>query len=262
MTHTISESKIASKPKRDISSLPPLTPNASLRWDVVSRLLPDRVGKALEVGCGRGAAAARIARRADRMVAVEPDTQSYAVACENLRDAATVYNCMSFELPGAETFDTICAFEVLEHIEDDVAALKEWSEKMVPGGTLVISVPAWQDRFAAADTIAGHFRRYNPEHLRSRLEEAGFVDIQTELYGFPAGHLLEAFRNYAARKLLKGEAKNMDIAERTAGSGRLFQPSQGLSGLATTLAARPLVWGQRLFPNRGVGLVAVARRPV
>lgn len=242
-------------------SLPPLTPNASLRWDVVSRLLPDRPGTVLEVGCGRGAAAARIARRADHFVGCEPDAQSYAVADANIGSFARLYNCMSFKLPISETFDTICAFEVLEHIEDDHGALAEWREKLKPGGTLILSVPAWNARFAAADKIAGHFRRYDPEHMQAKLEQAGFTDIHVELYGFPAGHLLEAFRNYAASKLLAGGAENLDIAERTAGSGRLFQPSRGLSGFATALIARPMVWAQRMFPNRGVGLVARACRP-
>lgn len=242
-------------------SLPPLTPNASLRWDVLSRLLPETVGAVLEVGCGRGAAAARIAQRASSYVAAEPDEQSFAVASENLRGIATVHNCMSFELPGNDKFDTICAFEVLEHIEDDAAALQEWRSKLNAGGHLVISVPGWQERFAAADHIAGHFRRYDPDQLKARLEEAGFVDVHVEAYGAPAGYLLEAFRNYAAKKLLADGAKDLDIAERTAGSGRLFQPSRGLSGTVTALLARPMVWTQRLFKGRGVGLVARARLP-
>lgn len=250
-----------SEPKKERQGLPPLTPNASLRWDVVSHLLPQKPGVVLEIGCGRGAAAARIAQRADRVVAVEPDAQSYAVAKRDIGDIVSLHNCMSFELPDTERFDTICAFEVLEHIEDDAAALIEWRAKLKPGGHLVLSVPAWNQRFADADTIAGHFRRYDPEHIRARLEEAGFVDIHVELYGFPAGHLLEAFRNAAARKLLADGASELDIAERTAGSGRLFQPSQGISGMLTTLIARPMVWTQRLFRNRGVGLVARGRLP-
>lgn len=107
--------------------LPPLAPNASLRWDVVARLLPEQPGAVLEVGCGRGAAAARIARRAERFVCCEPDPQSFAVAKANLEGLSTVHNCMSFELPKGDRFDTICSFEVIEHIEDDTAALLEGS---------------------------------------------------------------------------------------------------------------------------------------
>lgn len=242
-------------------ALPPLTLNASLRWDVVSRLLPSRPGAVLEVGCGRGAAAARIAPRADSLVGCEPDTDSFAVAKANIGTIASLYNCMSFDLPGAYRFDTICAFEVLEHIEDDAGALAEWFGKLQPGGALFLSVPAGQARFAAADRIAGHFRRYEPREMREKLERAGFTEIHVELYGFPAGHLLEAARNFVAARMLRRGAGDLDIAERTAGSGRLLQPGHGWSGVATAIAARPLVWLQRLFPNRGVGLIARARRP-
>ncbi|TRD10601.1 class I SAM-dependent methyltransferase [Erythrobacter insulae] len=258
---TFKDQASGQEPRQSQRTLPPLTPNASLRWDVLSRLLPAKVGEVLEVGCGRGAAAARIAQRASRYVAVEPDDQSFAVAKENLRGIATVHNCMSFELPGSDTFDTICAFEVLEHIEDDAGALQEWRAKLRAGGHLVLSVPGWQDRFAAADHIAGHFRRYDPAQLKARLEEAGFVDVHVEAYGAPAGYLLEAFRNYAAKKLLADGAQDLDIAERTAGSGRLFQPNRGFTGVVTATLARPMVWAQRLFKGRGVGLVARARLP-
>lgn len=241
--------------------LPPLTPNASLRWDVVSRLLPTAVGDALEVGCGRGAAAARIAERASSLVAVEPDRQSFEVARQHLHGRATVHNCMSFDLPGNDRFDTVCAFEVLEHIEDDVAALIEWRTRLKPGGTLVLSVPAWQSRYGAADEAVGHFRRYDPDYMHSQLELAGFTDIHVELYGFPAGNLLESFRNLAAARMLKRGVSEHGIAERTAGSGRLFQPSQGLSGIAARAIAMPMVLLQRIFPGRGVGLVARARAP-
>ena len=46
------------------------------------------------------------------------------------------------ELAAGETFDLVCAFEVLEHIEDDDAALTEWRARVRPGGRLLLSVPA------------------------------------------------------------------------------------------------------------------------
>ncbi|MFC3100896.1 class I SAM-dependent methyltransferase [Altererythrobacter lauratis] len=241
--------------------LPPLTANASLRWDVVQRLLPADPGRVLEIGCGRGTVAARIARRASHLVAVEPDKTSFALAKANLAGLGEVHNCMSFELDPDERFDTICAFEVLEHIADDQAALTEWRAKLKPGGQLVLSVPAWQERFAELDELAGHFRRYDPAQMEALLHEAGFTDITVELYGFPAGHVLEAIRNALAKRSLAAGAHMLDIVERTAGSGRLLQPGKDWMNDLIALAARPLVWLQRLFPNRGVGLVARARKP-
>lgn len=241
--------------------LPPLPPNAALRWDTVSRLLPEKPGEVLEIGCGRGGAASRIVRRATRMVAVEPDPQSFAVARRNLGSAVELHNCMSYELPGDPQFDTVCAFEVLEHIEDDAGSLQEWKAKIRPGGTIMISVPAWADRYGPFDEFVGHIRRYDPAHLRTRLEEAGFVDVHVEAYGFPVGNLLEAARNVIGRRRLAAESRATDFDERTAGSGRLLQPEHGLFGTFITLAGRPMVWTQRLFKGRGVGLVARARKP-
>jgi len=119
-------------------------------------------------------------------------------------------------------------------------------------------VPAWQARFSLFDEMVGHFRRYDPEHLQERLDTAGFVDIHVEPYGFPAGHVLEACRNFAAIRMAKHDAGKADYAGRTAASGRVMQPGRGMMGDLVQMAARPMVWTQRLFPGRGVGLVARA----
>lgn len=241
--------------------LPPLMPNAALRWDVVSRLLPDPLGDVLEVGCGQGAVAARLARRANSLTALEPDLQSFAVAKARVGDRGQVLNMMSGELPAGDSFDLVCAFEVLEHIGDDAAALADWVARLRPGGTLLLSVPAHSRRFSDADRIAGHFRRYDRVTMQARLEQAGLIDIDICLYGFPSGYLLEAARNHLARRELSGKAGAMDIAERTATSGRMFQPGNALSHRAMSIASIPMIWLQRLFPDRGVGMLAMARKP-
>ena len=55
----------------------------------------------------------------------------------------------------------MCAFEVLEHIDDDALALKQWREYLRPSGWLLLSVPAHQDQYGAADELVGHYRRYD-----------------------------------------------------------------------------------------------------
>ena len=59
-----------------------------------------------------------------------------------------------------ETFDFILAFEVLEHIEDDVSALREWWNGVKFPGHRLLSVPAHPERWNASDEWEGHFRRY------------------------------------------------------------------------------------------------------
>src|SRR3546814_6549126 len=63
------------------------------------------------------------------------------------------------------------AFEVLEHIEDDHAALRQWLGWLKPGGILLMSVPAHPSQWNAADVWAGHFRRYRKRELLGLVEE-------------------------------------------------------------------------------------------
>lgn len=243
-------------PKLD--AIAPLTPNAWLRYDVVSRILPDGVTDILEVGCGQGALGARLAQRY-HYVGVEPDEASSGVARQRVAalGRGEVRQASVAEL-GDERFDLVCAFEVLEHIEDDEAALTEWAARLRPGGWVLLSVPAYQRRFSAADTLVGHFRRYDPPVLADLLRRCGFTDVDLRLYGMPLGYALEAGRNAIGRRRLAGTAE-VSIADRTAGSGRLWQPSGTARGTVIRLATVPFRLAQRAFPNTGVGLIARAR---
>ncbi|MGD0245742.1 MAG: methyltransferase domain-containing protein [Streptosporangiaceae bacterium] len=247
-----------SKSRADLDAVAPLTPNAWLRYDLIRRMLPPDVTDVLEVGCGQGALGVRLARFY-RYVGVEPDRASWTVAHNRVSAAGTgeVRNVAVREL-GDSPFDLICAFEVLEHVEDDAAALKEWAERLRPGGWLLLSVPAHQRRFGPADDLVGHFRRYDPDAMKALLAGLGFTQIQLRQYGFPLGYLLEAGRNRIARRRLS-RAGGLSAAERTAGSGRLLQPSSGLRGRAARWGTAPFRILQRAFPHTGTGLIVLAR---
>ena len=253
-------SSAALGPRMNINAVAPLTPNAWLRYDVIKQVLPAEATDVLEIGCGQGSLGARLAQHY-RYVGVEPDTTSWAVAQRRVRAAGAgdVRN-VAFDALGEEQFDLICAFEVLEHIEDDATTLKEWSVRLRPGGWLMISVPAHQRRYAPADELAGHFRRYDPAALAALLASCGYTDIEIRQYGFPLGYLLEAGRNRIARRRLAASA-GQSLAERTAGSGRLLQPSGSRIGAVTRWGTAPFRVLQRAFPGTGTGLVALARLP-
>lgn len=244
--------------------LPPLAIRAWLRYDVVSRVIdrlqPDRL---LEIGCGQGAFGARIAGRV-HYVALEPDPTSYAVAANRIEPhGGTVINGIHDAIPAGETFDVVCAFEVLEHIDDDNGALASWVALIKPGGHLVMSVPAFQSRFGPMDIHAGHFRRYSPSELSTRLADAGLLVDEITVYAWPLGYALEVVRNRIdAKKLAAARANHIPIEELTAASGRTFQPSKRLTGMAIKAATWPFRLLQRLQPKRGTGLVAVATRPI
>lgn len=237
----------------------PLALNAWLRWDTVRRVLPSsrKLGDVVEVGCGQGGFGVRLAALSDSYRAYEPDRDSFEIAGRRLADvaAASIENRMlpSTDEPSA---DLVCAFEVLEHIDDDIGALAAWSRWVRPGGLLIISVPAHQHRFGPWDTAVGHFRRYGRSDLTRLLENAGFEVEGISAYGFPLGYALEWVRDRLAPP---GDQES--CAERTGKSGRLLQPKSWMRWV-TQLGTLPFRLLQRPFASSdlGTGWVAVARR--
>jgi SAM-dependent methyltransferase len=238
--------------------MPPLSANAWLRYDVIQRLIPDGVHDVLEIGCGLGGVGARLARRF-RYVGLEPDASSFEIARGRLASegSGVVLRDDGSRLLKDERFDLVCAFEVLEHVDDDRAALLKWRRWLRDGGWLLLSTPAHSNRFGAADVMAGHYRRYDPSTMVDLLRGLGFADVNVQLYGMPLGYALEAGRNLIGRV----RARQNDIADRTAASGRLLQPSHQISGLLTRGLTAPFRRVQRFFPGSGPGLVVRARWP-
>ncbi len=237
----------------------PLAIGPSLRWDALSRKLPTDLGDVLEVGCGRGAFTGRLVRRAKSVVAIEPDHQSFVIAQQQLGSSVQLRNIECSELLSSECFDTVCAFEVLEHIEHDRAALEDWIEHLRPGGHLVLSVPADSKRLGDWDEMVGHYRRYDRKEMKNLLEGVGLRVVDISQYNFPAGYFLETARNLIARRTLRKGAADKNFAERTAGSGRLFQPESSFTAAVMRLVSLPAIALQRAFPDRGLGLIAIAQ---
>jgi SAM-dependent methyltransferase len=238
-------------------SKPPLTPNAWLRFDVIRHHLRRRPPpeSILEIGMGQGAVGTRLAALG-RYTGVEPDDRSRAVASQRLPASATVL-ASTDQLDEDERFDLMCAFEVLEHIEDDRAALEQWSGSCRPGGWLLMSVPAKQHRYGPMDERVGHYRRYDREVLIDLVQSLGFTDIVADHYGFPLGYVLEGGRDVIARRRPGGG----EMEERSASSGRLFQPDT-VVGVASMVGTAPFRLAQRPFrrSRMGTGLVLSARR--
>ncbi|WP_322755610.1 class I SAM-dependent methyltransferase [Frankia sp. Cas3] len=76
-------------------------------------------------------------------------------------------------VPAVRPVDTLIMMNVLEHIEDDVAALRRLSRLVIPGGRIVLWVPAYPALYGEFDRMVGHFRRYTPATLRRPVELAG-----------------------------------------------------------------------------------------
>ncbi|MGH3714114.1 MAG: class I SAM-dependent methyltransferase [Micromonosporaceae bacterium] len=238
---------------------PPLTARASLRWAVVaplvSRLKPTEI---LELGCGQGSFGARLATLG-HYTGVEPDESSWNVAHERIApQGGTVLHGDHHKVPEGSQYDLVCAFEVLEHLSDDASPLAEWVQFAKPGGDVLVSVPADQERYGPSDELVGHYRRYSPQQLAELLGSAGLTDISVRRYGWPLCYLLEVAHNRVAARKLNSAADTAE--ERSATSGRFLQPTGAAGGLIR-LGVKPFNALQHLAPRKGTWLVAQAKRP-
>lgn len=236
-----------------------LTINAWLRIDAINRGLETAAPRTvLEVGPGLGAMACRLAEKYD-YTGVELDP----VACEVLRrrlDTAGrgVVLLGTTDLLRGQTYDLICAFEVLEHIEDDVSALESWNSLLTESGYLLFSVPAHADKFGPLDIHVGHYRRYERADLEQKLAQAGFEVARFTIYGMLLGALLNIASNLIARRPLNTRSKQ----EATGESARFLQPQTATGGFIRWSLALPFRVIQRLFDRSdfGTGYVVLARR--
>jgi len=160
--------------------------------------------KLLEIGCGTGALLHDFREQGFECVGLETSPKAFNVSTEIHADSENVTICNEKQSNWNKAFSCVVALEVLEHIEDDIQALKEWKDWMVPGGKLILSVPAHQKKWNNNDIYAGHFRRYDYKDLTQVLESSGFKIEVIEGYGFPLSNMLLTPRSwYHGRKLKK-----------------------------------------------------------
>ncbi len=222
-------------------------------------------GRALEIGCGAGALLHDLAERGFRCEALESSARAREIASAVFRGRDDV-RLHETPQPWEEAFDLVLAFEVLEHIEDDARALREWVSWMRPGATLIMSVPAHQRRWNPTDEWAGHYRRYESAQLRSMLRDVGLWVVELECYGFPLANLLEAVRARTWQRVEPdGDAARR--AQHTAASGVERNVETKLFPLQASLPGRVAMRGffrlQRWFAHTelGNGFLVVARKP-
>ena len=101
-----------------------------------------------------------------RVLACEPEAEAFALASRDQPLGCDVVRCGLMELRNhAEPADFVVMHDVLEHIEDEAAAVATLHELMKPGAVAVISVPAYQWLFGHHDVQLGHYRRYTRRSL-------------------------------------------------------------------------------------------------
>jgi SAM-dependent methyltransferase len=80
-------------------------------------------------------------------------------------------------------FDLVCAFDIIEHVEDEDAALSELARVARPGARLLLSTPLHPELWTAFDDMVGHKRRYEPARLAEKLTQHHLALEQSAVYG-------------------------------------------------------------------------------
>ncbi len=222
-------------------------------------------GSVFEIGAGTGDVTARFIDRGFTVTAFDLGEASRLLLRDRFGDRITVVD--DPDRLADRCFDYVFAFEVLEHIVEDRAALASWIERLQPGGRVLFSVPAHQHKFGDADRAAGHLRRYERPELAALLRGAGLVDIELHNYGFPMGNALRWTRT-GVRALTgsrsRGAESEQDRVARTIDSGvRTAAPLDRLRRLSNPSVLQPFTVLQRLTYQRdwSDGYVATAVRP-
>lgn len=136
--------------------------------------------RVLEVGCGIGNFTTLMAAAGHAITAVDINPDYVAIARDRLKayPAVSVHCSDVTQAHWPEPFDTVVMLDVLEHIADDVALLRNLGQCLIPGGTLVLKVPAGQWLYGPMDRAIGHYRRYTRRSLAEALSAGGFTGIR------------------------------------------------------------------------------------
>lgn len=146
------------------------------------RTFPPADGALFDVGAGNGFVAAALQHAGFDTIAIEPNR---AGAANAVRRGVQHVVCGALESAGFRegTAGGIGLFDVVEHLEDDVAFLANARRYLKPGGRVYLTVPALQSLWSKEDVYAGHFRRYSRASLLATLGRAGFeVDYATYFF--------------------------------------------------------------------------------
>jgi SAM-dependent methyltransferase len=145
----------------------------------ISRLVADMLppGRVLDVGCGAGALLAELLRRGHDAAGCDASPEMVGMCRRYLGASgwpeADVRVGGVDDLPSDGRFDVAVALDVIEHIEDDVGALRCMRAAVCPGGRIIVSVPAISRLYGPKDVAIGHYRRYDRKDLVKAVEAAG-----------------------------------------------------------------------------------------
>jgi len=198
----------------------------------------------LDVGCGTGANLEMLAQFGDAEgVDVSDDALEF---CK--RKGLKVEKGLAETLPYLdETFDVTTALDVIEHLDDDIAGLKEMLRVTKRGGYSLIFVPAFMWLWGVQDDISNHRIRYTKSQIVERLEEAGYIVERATYANFTFFAPILAGRALMRVTGIKPESENnVNVSALNGIFGKLFSAER--------------FWLRNFNFPFGVSIVVVARK--
>jgi len=154
----------------------------------------------LDAGCGSGRNMVELAR-VGTVTGVELSDTSVELA--RARNAGEVVEGSVLEMPFPDGgFDLAVSLDVIEHLEDDLTALRELRRTVAPGGALLVTVPAYQWLWSGHDEINHHHRRYTRRSLQRVAEQAGWRQVRTTYFNsllLPAAIVLRVLDRFSRK---------------------------------------------------------------
>jgi len=154
----------------------------------------------LDAGCGSGRFMVELAQLGN-VTGVELSDTSVALARE--RQLGEIVAGSVLEMPFADdSFDLAVSLDVIEHLEDDLAALRELRRVVAPGGALLVTVPAYQWLWSGHDEINHHHRRYTRRSLQHAAEQDGWNQTRTTYFNsllLPIAIILRVLERFSTK---------------------------------------------------------------
>jgi SAM-dependent methyltransferase len=177
---------------------------ATRTWSLLNLLDANvlrRDGDVLDIGCGAGNMIHHLSRYG-RVKGMDVDPRPVEMAQARGYDVQQGDPTRGTTFPNA-SFDLVTVLDVIEHVDEDEAIVREAYRVLRPGGILAISTPAFQWLWSYNDVLNGHKHRYTPRELRERVQRAGFR-VRRLSFGFflvfPMSAPLILFRNRLGAK--------------------------------------------------------------
>jgi len=218
-------------------------------------------GMILDAGCGTGSLALALVEKKFNVFGIERSASGLRWLMQKAdltNRSVTVVQASVESIPFCyNMFDAIVCGEVLEHLDDDMAAVADFYRILKPGGICVVTVPANPQMWSFCDEYAGHQRRYTQAGLTNLFISNGFQVLDVENWGFPLIRLYQrfVFRPYVWRQQKKS------LSKERATTKLLSTKSKSLVDVVSQIAATFFSLDNLFLRGRhGVGFLLVAQK--